>query len=214
MSDLHSYRDSYEKGKLLESQLDNNPFHLFEQWFKNAEASKTIREVNAMTVSVIGEDGYPKGRVVLLKEYDDEGFVFYTNYTSEKATGIMAHPKVSMSFFWPELEQQIIIKGISTKVTEERSAAYFKTRPRGSQLGAWASHQSDVVDSRDTIEDRLKKIEEQFEGKDIPKPDFWGGFIIKPISFEFWQGRPNRLHDRIRYVQNEDGSWYFNRLEP
>ena len=214
MSDLHSYRTSYEKGELLESQIDSNPFVLFEQWFKTAEASKTVREVNAMTVSVIGVDGFPKGRVVLLKDYSEEGFVFYTNYTSEKSQGILAHPKVSLSFFWPELEQQIIIKGIGEKTTQERSRRYFNSRPRGSQLGAWASHQSAIVDSRETIEKRLETLEKKYEGQDIPMPEFWGGFIIKPQSIEFWQGRPNRLHDRILYAMDETNEWSFKRLEP
>ena len=214
MSELHSYRQSYEKGKLVESQIDDNPFHLFEHWFKTAESSETIREVNAMTISTIGTDGFPKSRVVLLKEYNEKGFIFYTNYTSEKAKAIEENDHICMSFFWPELEQQIIIKGIAAKTSNEKSTEYYKSRPRGSQLGAWASHQSDNVASRDIIENRLKELEKKFEGRDIPKPDFWGGFNVSPHSIEFWQGRPNRLHDRIRFSKKENGEWTFNRLEP
>lgn len=214
MSKLHSYRQSYEKGKLVESQLDENPFHLFELWFKDAEYSQTIREVNAVTVATIGNDGFPKNRVVLLKEYSEDGFVFYTNYTSEKAQAIAHNNHICMSFFWPELEQQIIIKGLATRTSEEKSTVYFKSRPRGSQLGAWASYQSNKVASRKVIEDRLKRLEQKFEGQEIPKPDFWGGFKMSPHSFEFWQGRPNRLHDRIVYTKEQNGTWNFNRLEP
>ena len=212
--DLSSYRKSYEKEELLEANCPENPMELFQKWFHNADASETVEETNAMTVSTIGEDGYPKSRVVLLKKFTREGFIFYTNYTSEKGKAILANNNVCISFFWPALEQQIIIKGKAKKIAENLSDGYFESRPNGSKLGAWASDQSEVVSSREELENNLKSFEEQFSGKEIPRPDHWGGFIIKPISIEFWQGRPNRLHDRIRYSLMKDFSWNMERLAP
>lgn len=213
MKNIEDYRQSYEKDTLVETALRDQPLAQFEDWFKTAEACEDILEVNAMTLSTLGKDGFPKSRVVLLKEFSQEGFIFYTNYTSEKAESIAYNPKVCMSFFWPPLERQIIIKGTVEKVSEEKSQAYFNSRPRGSQLGAWASHQSSMVASRKVIEERLQKLKTKFEDKPIPKPDFWGGFLIKPETFEFWQGRPNRLHDRILYT-NTNNTWSHRRLEP
>lgn len=212
--DLSSYRKSYEKEELLEANCPENPMELFQKWFHNADASETVEETNAMTVSTIGEDGYPKSRVVLLKKFTREGFIFYTNYTSEKGKAILANNNVCISFFWPALEQQIIIKGKAKKIAENLSDGYFESRPNGSKLGAWASDQSEVVSSREELENNLKSFEEKFSGKEIPRPNHWGGFIIKPISIEFWQGRPNRLHDRIRYSLMEDFSWNMERLAP
>lgn len=212
--DLSSYRKSYEKEELLEANCPENPMELFQKWFHNADASETVEETNAMTVSTIGEDGYPKSRVVLLKKFTREGFIFYTNYTSEKGKAILANNNVCISFFWPALEQQIIIKGKAKKIAENLSDGYFESRPNGSKLGAWASDQSEVVSSREELENNLKSFEEKFSGKEIPRPNHWGGFIIKPISIEFWQGRPNRLHDRIRYSLMKDFSWNMERLAP
>lgn len=212
--DLSSYRKSYEKEELLEANCPENPMELFQKWFHNADVSETVEETNAMTVSTIGEDGYPKSRVVLLKKFTREGFIFYTNYTSEKGKAILANNNVCISFFWPALEQQIIIKGKAKKIAENLSDGYFESRPNGSKLGAWASDQSEVVSSREELENNLKSFEEKFSGKEIPRPNHWGGFIIKPISIEFWQGRPNRLHDRIRYSLMEDFSWNMERLAP
>lgn len=212
--DLSNYRKSYEKEELLEANCPENPMELFQKWFHNADASETVEETNAMTVSTIGEDGYPKSRVVLLKKFTWEGFIFYTNYTSEKGKAILANNHVCISFFWPALEQQIIIKGKAEKIAKNLSDGYFESRPDGSKLGAWASDQSEVVSSREELESNLKSFEEQFSGKEIPRPDHWGGFIVKPISIEFWQGRPNRLHDRIRYSLMEDFSWNMERLAP
>jgi pyridoxamine 5'-phosphate oxidase len=212
--DLSNYRKSYEKEELLESNCPENPMELFQKWFLNADASETVEETNAMTVSTIGSDGFPKSRVVLLKKYTWEGFIFYTNYTSEKGKAILANPKVCLSFFWPALEQQIIIKGTAEKIAENLSDGYFESRPDGSKLGAWASDQSAVVSSREVLEESLKNFEQQFEGKEIPRPSHWGGFIVKPVSIEFWQGRPNRMHDRIRYTLSEDFSWKLERLAP
>lgn len=213
-NDLSDYRKSYEKQALLEVNCSKKPIDFFKEWFTIADASSLVEEANAMTISAIGEDGYPKSRVVLLKNYTDKGFVFYTNYQSEKGKAILDNNKVCLSFFWPGLEQQIIIKGVASKTTEETSDAYFVSRPDGSKLGAWASNQSKVVVSREVLEKDLEEAELRFRDKEIPRPEHWGGFIIKPISMEFWQGRPNRMHDRILYRLQKDFSWKLERLAP
>ncbi len=214
MEDLSDYRKSYDKNQLLETEIPNEPFSLFKKWFQEVEASKQIEEVNAMTVSSIGLDGFPKSRVVLLKKYDHEGFIFYTNYNSEKGKSILANPKVCISFFWDKFERQVIIKGIASKVSESQSDAYFSSRPSGSQLGALVSNQSEIIPSRKFLEEKLEGLEKEYENKFIPRPKNWGGFIVKPIEIEFWQGRPNRLHDRIRYKLQVDFTWTINRLSP
>jgi pyridoxamine 5'-phosphate oxidase len=212
--DLSNYRKSYEKQELLESNCPENPLELFQKWFLNADASDTVEETNAVSLSTIGKDGYPKSRIVLLKKYSQEGFIFYTNYNSEKGKAIQENNQVCLSFFWPALEQQIIIKGKAEKLPENLSDGYFESRPTGSKLGAWASNQSTVVESRDILEKNLQKFEAKFEGKEITRPPHWGGFLVKPIAIEFWQGRPNRMHDRILYKLKEDFSWKIERLEP
>ncbi len=159
----------------------------------------------------LGTDGFPKSRIVLLKELDADGFVFYTNYTSEKGESIAHHNKVGISFFWPNLERQVIIKGDIEKVSTERSDTYFNARPKDSQLGAWVSDQSSVIAGREVLEDKMKALKVTYEGKDIPRPAHWGGYIVKPVSIEFWQGRPSRLHDRIRY-RLENDQWIKERL--
>lgn len=210
---LADYRKNYIKGELLEGHISNDPYIQFKTWFEEMESAQTSSEVNAMNLSSIGLDGFPKNRIVLLKEYSEEGFMFYTNYGSEKAKSILENPKICLSFFWPELERQIIIKGIAEKASEEKAIIYFNSRPRESQLGAWASHQSSEIASREVLDKTLKELTLEFQGKPVPKPEFWGGFLVKPISFEFWQGRPNRLHDRIVYTE-ERNSWNFKRLAP
>lgn len=210
---LHDYRKSYEKGELSENSVDENPMQQFRKWFYEVQDSGGVDEVNAMTVNTIGTDGFPKGRVVLLKKYDEYGFYFYTNYESEKGRAIANNNKVSLSFFWPYMERQIIIKGTAEKTSEPDSTNYFHSRPKGSQLGAVVSHQSEVVESREVLEKNLAELEKKYETEEVPKPDNWGGILVKPISIEFWQGRPNRLHDRIRY-RLKDNDWVIERLAP
>jgi len=210
---LHHYRKSYEKGELSKTSVDENPMQQFRTWFFEVKDSDGVDEVNAMTLTTIGTDGFPKGRVVLLKKYDEYGFYFYTNYDSEKGKSIANNNKVSLSFFWPNMERQIIIKGIVEKTSEADSTNYFHSRPKGSQLGAAVSHQSAVVESREVLEKNLADLEKKYEKKEVPKPANWGGFLVKPISIEFWQGRPNRLHDRIRYTLKND-DWLIERLAP
>lgn len=173
-----------------------------------------VDEANAMTIASIGLDGFPKSRVVLLKKYTWEGFIFYTNYNSEKGKAILNNNHVCLSFFWSGLEQQIIIKGKAEKLAENLSDGYFESRPDGSKLGAWASNQSEVVTSRNELDNNLASFERKFENQDIPRPKHWGGFLVKPVSIEFWQGRPNRMHDRIRYTLQKDFSWKLERLAP
>ena len=212
--DLSNYRKSYEKQELLESNCPENPMELFQNWFKSADSSQMVDESNAMTISSIGLDGFPKSRVVLLKKYTSEGFIFYTNYNSEKGKAIAENNNICLSFFWPALEQQIIIKGNAAILAENLSDGYFESRPDGSKLGAWASNQSNVVNSREELDSSLKTFEKKFEGNEIERPKHWGGYLVKPISIEFWQGRPNRMHDRIRYTLEEDFSWKIERLAP
>ena len=212
--DLGNYRKSYEKSELIEDNVSDNPMQLFQTWFHETEQSDSVDEPNAMTVSTLGLDGYPKSRVVLLKKYTYEGFIFYTNYDSEKGKAIAKNPKICISFFWPAMERQIIIKGNAEKIAENLSDGYFESRPDGSKLGAIASEQSTVIASRDVLENKLKRLEEEYKTKEIERPENWGGYIVKPVSIEFWQGRPNRLHDRIRYSLQENFDWKMERLAP
>ena len=187
---------------------------VFQKWFYETETSEVVEEPNAMTVSTIGLDGFPKSRVVLLKKFTYEGFIFYTNYKSEKGKAIANNPNVCISFFWPNMERQVIVKGKAEKIAENLSDGYFESRPDGSKLGAIVSEQSTVIDSRESLEENLKELEKKYEGKEIERPDYWGGYIVKPVSIEFWQGRPNRLHDRIRFTLQEDFDWKMERLAP
>ena len=214
MNDLSNYRKSYEKNELVESQIAENPIVLFQKWFAEMESLNGTEEVNAMTVSTFGLDGFPKARIVLLKKFDENGFVFYTNYDSEKGKAITKNPNVCLSFFWESLERQVIIKGIAKKLSANLSDNYFASRPEGSQLGAVVSNQSEVIASRAVLEEKLKALENEYQNKPIPRPENWGGFLVRPIEIEFWQGRQNRLHDRIRYKLNDNFSFKIERLSP
>lgn len=215
MKDLSDYRRSYEKNTLLEQNLPDNPLRLFFDWFH--EVDSTDMEANAMTVASISPDGFPRSRVVLMKQFSEEGFIFFTNYQSEKGRSVAMNPKVCLSFFWPGPERQVIIKGIAAKTTEEVSDQYFNSRPLGSRLGAIISDQSSVIGTREELENKLKTAERGVAADQaIKRPAHWGGYIVKPIEMEFWQGRANRLHDRIRYTihPGTPESWTFERLAP
>ena len=214
MKDLSNYRKSYEKSELLEDQIPEDPINLFHRWFYEAEDLNAADEVNAMSVATIGLDGFPKTRVVLLKKFNEEGFIFYTNYNSEKGKAIIENPNVCLSFFWPTVERQIIIKGRAEKTTATISDNYFASRPDGSKLGALVSPQSEVILNREFLENSLIELEKEWEGKEIERPSHWGGFLVRPVEVEFWQGRPNRLHDRIRYQLQNEFDWKIDRLAP
>ena len=213
-SDISDYRKSYLKGFLSENEIFDNPLKLFNKWFDEISVNNLEIEINAMTLSTIDNDGFPRNRVVLLKYFSDEGFTFFTNYNSNKAKSILNNNKVSLSFFWEKMERQIIIKGRAFKTTDDISDNYFNSRPLGSKIGALvSSNQSSVIPSRSFLENEFKKIKKQYENTNISRPINWGGFIVKPIQYEFWQGRENRLHDRIRY-NKKDNKWIIERLSP
>ena len=213
-SDISNYRKSYLKGFLSENEIFDNPLKLFNKWFDEISDTTLEIEINAMTLSTIDNDGFPRNRVVLLKYFSEEGFIFFTNYNSNKAKSILSNNKVSLSFFWEQMERQIIIKGSAFKTSDDVSENYFNSRPLGSKIGALVSaKQSSVIPSRSFLEDEFEKIKKKFENSQISRPLNWGGFIVKPIEYEFWQGRENRLHDRIRYI-NKDSKWIIERLSP
>ena len=212
--DLGHYRKSYEQGSLDESQLDDNPMGLFHRWFHQADEHPGAQETNAMSLSTIGQDGFPKTRVVLLKKFDENGFVFYSNYLSEKGLALAHNPKVCLSFHWHALERQVIIKGVAKKIDPNTSDLYFDSRPLGSRLGAIVSPQSQVISSRDVLEKELAELEKKYTHQDPKRPDHWGGYLVTPHELEFWQGRPNRLHDRIRYRIIDEIDWVYERLAP
>ena len=212
--DLGNYRKSYEKGSLLEQSINKDPFDLFQLWFNEVDTHFQDTETNAMTLSTIGNDGFPKSRVVLLKKFSSAGFVFYTNYESEKARALADTPQCCLSFHWEGAERQVIIKGVADKIDPLQSDAYFLSRPKGSQLGAWASKQSTVIDNRAVLDTQLESLENEYKIKPLKRPEFWGGYIVKPVEIEFWQGRANRLHDRIRFKLSANNSWDMDRLSP
>jgi len=212
--DLGNQREIYQKDALLEQNTPENPIELFRDWYAAAEEDDAVHEANAMNIATVGVDGFPKNRMVLLKKFTWEGFIFYTNYQSEKGKAIEANPKVCLSFFWPGLERQIIIKGTANKIAPNLSDGYFESRPEGSKLGTWASNQSEVIPSRELLAERLATFAQKFSDHEIPRPKHWGGFIVIPKSIEFWQGRPNRMHDRLRYTIQPDFNWLKERLAP
>jgi len=210
--ELKDMRESYEKDSLNIDQMASQPGEQFELWLEEAK-SGGIKEANAFILSTASIDGVPSARTVLLKEID-QGFVFYTNYQSDKSLNLMANPKASYLFLWKEMERQVRINGRVEMVSREQSEAYFQVRPRESQLGAWASEQSAVIESREVLENQMAALKQKYPDEvDIPTPPHWGGFRLLPESFEFWQGRKNRLHDRIKY-KIIDGEWVMSRLSP
>ena len=210
---LAKLRKDYGLMGLSEKDLFPDPIRQFERWFTEV-ANAEIIEPNAFTLSTVSALGKPTSRIVLLRNFDARGFTFYTNYESKKGTDIEANPNVSMNFFWPDLERQIRITGVAEKLSRMESMDYFKSRPRLSQIGAWASDQSKPLESRELLEHKIAEIEKRFEGRDVEIPPFWGGFCVIPDSIEFWQGRPGRLHDRLRYAKQENGEWLIERLNP
>jgi pyridoxamine 5'-phosphate oxidase len=206
-------RRDYTLAGLTEKDLARDPFRQFEKWFGEAEASK-VPEPNGMILSTADREGRPSSRIVLLKGLDGRGFVFYGNYESRKGRELGANPRASLLFPWIPMERQVIVEGPVAKITREESEAYFHTRPLKSQLGAWASPQSSIISDRSVLEESLKSVESRFAGQTVPIPPNWGGYRLSPESVEFWQGRRNRLHDRLRYRRSKDGSWAIERLAP
>ena len=211
---LGDLRKSYERGSLDLQHIGDNPLKLFKTWFYEAKDTDSVDEANAMSLTTLGEDGYPRARVVLLKDFTEDGFIFFTNYRSEKGKSLLKYPKVGLSFYWPILERQIIIKGVAEKLSPEKSDQYFRSRPRGSQIGAHVSPQSEVIPDRKFLEDVQISFTKKFENSEIPRPAHWGGVLVNPHEIEFWQGRPNRLHDRICCNLENSGDWKVKRLAP
>ena len=210
---LEQLRRDYAGEPLDEHAVDANPFHQFTAWFTEA-LSSGIHTPNAMTLATTTPEGTPSARIVLLKGLDAGDFVFYTNYRSRKANELQTNPRASILFFWPELERQLRIEGLVRVASPQEADAYFATRPRASQIGAHASQQSAPVPNRKALEDAFVSIEQQYEGREVPRPEHWGGFRLQPSLFEFWQGRPSRLHDRITYTKEQGGEWTIARISP
>ena len=213
MKDLAKLRTEYSKAILELQSVHKDPIQQFTAWFNDAQSAE-VKEPNAMTLSTVNATGFPSARIVLLKGIENGQFVFYTNYQSSKGRDIEVNPACALTFFWPDLERQVRINGIATRIEEATSLAYFQSRPRNSQLGAWASPQSATIENRELIEQRLKQLEEKFKGQEnLPKPKQWGGYCVQPMQIEFWQGRESRLHDRLLYRLNQD-KWEITRLAP
>ena len=212
MTSIADLRQNYTRSGLTETDLDSNPYQQFKKWFDEALTAQ-INEPNAMTLATVGTDGKPSARIVLLKGFDQRGFVFYTNYGSVKGQQLTDNPTAALVFWWGELERQVRIEGQVEKVAATEADDYFQSRPYDSQLGAWVSNQSEVIESRKVLEEKLAELRKKYSEQNIPRPDFWGGFRVIPNLIEFWQGRPSRLHDRLVY-KLIDGNWVINRLSP
>jgi pyridoxamine 5'-phosphate oxidase len=213
MDHLARLRKEYTSAGLTESAADPDPIAQFQRWFDAALAAD-LHEPNAMTLATATPEGRPSARIVLLKGFDERGFVFYTSYEGRKGRELETNPTCALVFYWGELERQVRVEGGVSRIPEEESDEYFGSRPRGSQLGAWASEQSRPVEGRDALEERLRNLEAEYEGREVLRPPFWGGYRVEPETIEFWQGRENRLHDRLRYRRSDDGGWRRERLQP
>ena len=206
-------RQEYSRKALVESDMEPDPTRQFDIWWHEAVKAKII-EVNAMTLATASADGIPSARTVLMKGFSEKGFIFFTNYSSFKGQQLSENPKACLLFFWKELERQVRITGIVEKLSSEESNVYFQSRPRASQVGAVVSPQSQVIESRQWLDEKFKEAFEQFENTTVQRPSYWGGYLVTPVIIEFWQGRPGRLHDRIQYTLSEDGNWKVERLAP
>ena len=213
MNSIASIRKDYSLQSLSESEIANDPFIQFAKWWNDSEQSQ-IEEINAMTLATASADGIPSARIVLLKGFDKNGFVFFTNYNSFKGQQLLENPRACLVFFWKEVERQIRITGIVERTSEKESDEYFNSRPVGSRVGAIASPQSEIIANRNWLEENEKKLAEELDGKAIKRPLHWGGYRVRPVTIEFWQGRSNRLHDRIQYTLQEDAGWKIDRLAP
>ena len=212
-NNIADIRRDYSHKSLSESDVDANAIKQFEKWWHEAVNSK-IDEVNAMTLATASLDALPSARIVLLKEVNEKGFVFFTNYESYKAQQLAENPKACLVFFWKELERQVRITGLIEKISGKQSDEYFQSRPESSRIGAWASPQSRVIENRQWLDEKFNELVNKMEGTSIVRPPHWGGYIVKPVVIEFWQGRPSRLHDRIQYSLDENGEWKIERLAP
>ena len=237
MMKLADFRREYKAGSLRRADLNPNPIAQFENWFSHAREIKSpgdffrrigvatykwfqivrgkkIAEINAMTLATADKDGRPSARTVLLKGVDERGFIFFTQYEGAKGRELAENPNAALVFYWPELERQVCVAGEVAKISSAESKEYFKTRPKGSRLAAWVSRQSEVVSGRHYLEGHMERLEREYAQHDVPMPPYWGGYVLSPRRIEFWQGRPNRLHDRFRYAKQPDGSWQIERLAP